>query len=221
MNQIICTSNSNIQFHSKPNKKKFFYKILFYILFAISFISFLYYLFFRYSLYTSEKVSKSLLSNFNITSLYNTNSSYKANFVALDTSFSEGSTPKVIGVLEIKKLDITYPILSEINKDALKISPCRFYGPYPNEVGNLCIAAHNYKNSTFFSNLSSLVNGDIIRIYDTNNFAVDYFVYQVYTTSANDLSCIRQDTNNLKVITLITCDALDNKYRNIVKAKEL
>ena len=30
-----------------------------------------------------------------------------------------------------------------------------------------------------------------------------------------------KDTNNLKVITLVTCDSLNNKYRTIVKAKEL
>lgn len=247
MNQIICTLNSNLMpsnesldkvprsnlYFSKEtdsnflfntffvNKRHYFYKILFYILFSISFFTFLYYLYFRYSLYSSEMVSKGLLNNFSITSLYKNNSPYTTNFLSSNTSFAESPDPKVIGVIEIKKLNITYPILSEINKNVLKISPCRFYGPYPNEPGNLCIAAHNYKNGTFFSNLSNLVNGDIIKIYDVNNFALEYIVYKVYKTSANDLSCTEQNTNNLKIVTLITCDSLDNHYRNIVKAKAI
>ena len=34
------------------------------------------------------------------------------------------------------------------------------------KYGNLCIAAHNYKDGTFFSNISELEIGDIITIYD-------------------------------------------------------
>lgn len=34
------------------------------------------------------------------------------------------------------------------------------------KYGNLCIAAHNYKNDTFFSNISKLEIGDLITIYD-------------------------------------------------------
>lgn len=34
--------------------------------------------------------------------------------------------------------------------------------------GNLCIAGHNYKNESFFSNLSKLKIGDIIEIHDNN-----------------------------------------------------
>ena len=127
----------------------------------------------------------------------------------------------IIGVIEIQKLNIVYPILSEINKDYLKISTCRFYGPYPNEAGNLCIAAHNYKNGTFFSNLSDLVNGDIITIYDSNKKYHDYIVYAVYTTDYKDIECMSQKTNNKKIITLVTCNTFDNHYRTIVKAKEI
>lgn len=220
MNQIICTSNSNISIVTEYHKKSNIFRILFYFLTTICFSTFLYYLYFRYSLYSSEKISKELLNNFNITSIYSSNSDYTANLVSKNLNLAESSNYSVIGILEIKKINITYPILSEINKNFLKISPCRFYGPYPNEIGNLCIAAHNYKNGTFFSNLSDLKNGDIITIYDSNNSSVDYVVYKVYTSSASNLECINQNTNNLKEITLITCNSLDNNYRTIVKAKE-
>lgn len=88
------------------------------------------------------------------------------------------------------------------------------------KFGNLCIAAHNYKNDTFFSNLSLLKNGDIITIYDINGIGLDYIVYDSYKSYATDISSISQDTNGEKIITLITCDSADNHYRTIIKAKE-
>lgn len=133
----------------------------------------------------------------------------------------ESVSGSVIGIIKIEKINIVYPILSEINKSFLKISPCKFYGPNPNQVGNLCIAAHNYKDDSFFSNISSLVNGDIITIYDISGNYIDYIVYHVYTTDSKDLECINQNTNGNRVVTLVTCDSFNNNYRTIVKAKEL
>ena len=89
------------------------------------------------------------------------------------------------------------------------------------KFGNLCIAAHNYKNSTFFSDISKLKNGDVITITDINNNSLKYEVYNVYTANQNDLSCISQDTNNLRLLTLITCDKLNDSFRTIVKAMEI
>ncbi len=111
--------------------------------------------------------------------------------------------------------------MSEISKDYLKISPCKFYGANLNEVGNLCIAGHNYKNDTFFSNISTLVSGDIITIYDTSQNSYDYIVYDVYKSRSDNLECISQDTNGLKIITLVTCDTINDNYRTIVKAKAM
>ena len=88
------------------------------------------------------------------------------------------------------------------------------------KLGNLCIAAHNYKNGTFFSILSLLKNGDIITIYDKNGISLDYIVYDFYVSSADDIRSINQDTNGEKIVTLITCDSIDNHYRTIIKAKE-
>lgn len=111
--------------------------------------------------------------------------------------------------------------MSELSKDNLKISPCKFYGSNPNQVGNLCIAGHNYNNNTLFSNLYKLSSGDIITLYDTSNNYLDYIVYETYKTNADDLTCISQETNNKKVITLITCDNINANNRIIVKAQEL
>lgn len=228
MNQIICASTidfSNI--NNKKNKslqrKTFLYIFLFYCLIFISLSLTIYYIFYRFDLYNSERLSQKILNDYNIISIYNKSSDYSINMpsnkVQLD-NYDEVSG-YVIGIIEIKKIDIIYPILSETSRELLKLSPCKFFGPNPNEVGNLCIAAHNYKNNTFFSNLSNLKNGDIISIYDINGKSVDYIVFKVYRTNYKDLECMNQNTNKSRIITLVTCDTLDNNFRTIVKAKEI
>ncbi len=221
MNQIIITPSYTNHIEKVENKnKKNLLLLQFFIVLSILIFVCIYYMFFRYDLYASEKISQKIIDNYNITSLYKNNTDYTAKRTNQEIyDFSDSST-NTIGIIEIKKLNITYPILSDLNKDLLKISPCRFYGPNPNEIGNLCIAAHNYKNDTFFSKLKTLVNGDIITIYDKQQNSIDYVVYNVYTTTANDLECINQNTHNRRVVTLITCDSIDNHYRTIVKARE-
>ncbi len=49
---------------------------------------------------------------------------------------------------------------------------------------------------------------------------LEYEVYDVYKSTQDDISCTNQETNSLKVITLVTCDNFDNNKRDIVKAKE-
>lgn len=88
-------------------------------------------------------------------------------------------------------------------------------------LGNLCIAGHNYKNEKFFSNLSKLENGDIIEVSDNKNNVIKYEVYSIYKTEQSDTSCVNQDTKGSKIITLITCDSINDNIRIVVKAKEV
>ena len=135
MNQIICTSNSRIDIlNSKKNYKKNFLKIQFLILVFIAVITIIYYVHFRYDLYHKEMVSKSIKDNFGLSNIYSMSSDYEAKLLSEDILFYESSSFSVIGIIEINKLNISYPILSDINKDLLKLSPCRFYGPMPNET---------------------------------------------------------------------------------------
>lgn len=228
MNQIICTSS--IDFGNINNKKNefnqrkgFLLKFLFYSLVFVSLSLTIYYIFYRFDLYKSERLSQRILNDYNIISIYNKSSDYSTNLPnnKIQLENYDELSGYVIGIIEIKKLDIIYPILSETSRELLKISPCRFFGPNPNEIGNLCIAAHNYKNNTFFSNLSNLKNGDIVSIHDISGNSVDYIVYKVYTTDSKDTECMNQNTNKSRVITLVTCDTLDNNFRTIVKAKEI
>lgn len=128
--------------------------------------------------------------------------------------------------IEIPKIGITYSVIlgekgdiPEI-EDLLKISPVKFHGGNPNEIGNYCIVGHNYRNKRFFSKVPTLENGDIIKITDMSNRTIDYEVYDKYEVVPEDTSCTSQLTNGKKEITLITCTD-DSKLRVIVKAREV
>ncbi|MCL2341835.1 MAG: sortase [Firmicutes bacterium] len=124
----------------------------------------------------------------------------------------------VIAELKIPKIKLDINILEQYSADALNVSATKFYGPNPNEVGNLCISGHNY-NSKMFKNLSRLSNGDEISLTDGYNETIKYTVYDIYKVSPDDTRCLSQDTEGRREVTLITCTA-DSKERIIVKAKE-
>lgn len=54
----------------------------------------------------------------------------------------------------------------------------------------------------------------------TIGIVLEYEVYETFKASQSDLSCIQQNTNGLKIVTLVTCDSFDDNFRIIVKAKE-
>ena len=116
-----------------------------------------------------------------------------------------GETYSIIGKLNIPSLNIEYPILSSTSTALLKISLNRYWGSYPNEVGNMVVVGHNYKNNKFFSNLSKINIGDIVKISDTNGNTLDYSVYQTDVIDPYDNSCTSQLTDGKKEVTLITC----------------
>ena len=131
---------------------------------------------------------------------------------------SDGTIYYIIGVINIPSINVNYPILSTYTDELLKIAPCRFHGPNPNEVGNLCIAGHNYKNSKFFSKVPNLQLGDKIEITDLSGRMLTYTVYDKFIVNPDELECTSQLTNGNKEITLITCTN-DNKQRHIIKAR--
>lgn len=133
---------------------------------------------------------------------------------------SDGTEYYTIGVINIPSINVNYPILSTYSDALLKIAPCKFHGPNPNEVGNLCIAGHNYRNSKFFSKVPNLELGDTIEITDLGGNTVTYAVYDKYIVDPDELECTSQLTQGRKEITLITCTN-DNKKRHIIKAREV
>lgn len=132
---------------------------------------------------------------------------------------NDGTKFTRIAIINIPSINLTYPILSTYNDELLKKSPCKYWGSDPNEVGNFCIVAHNYRNTMFFSKVPTLSNGDIIEITDLSGRTLKYVVYDKYVVSEEDKSCSSQKTDGRKEITLITCTD-DSKNRVIVKATE-
>ena len=135
------------------------------------------------------------------------------------TRTKSGTEYYTIGVINIPKINVNYPILSETSDELLKIAPCKFWGPNPNQKGNLCIVAHNYRNSKFFSKIPTLENGDYIEITDLSGRTITYEVFDKYTITPDDLECTSQLVGNEKHVTLITCTN-DSKHRWVIKAKE-
>lgn len=132
MNQIICTSKSNIdnQYSFKKNKKQNFIKIQFSIFVVISIMATVYYMNLRNDINTSEEFSKKLMDNLLLSKLYGSSSEYNSQSINQEIYFYENSSFSVIGIINIEKIGISYPILSDINKSLLKLSPCRFYRTY-------------------------------------------------------------------------------------------
>lgn len=117
----------------------------------------------------------------------------------------DGKQYTVVGILNIPTLNIEYPILSETSTQLLKVSLTKYWGANPNEVGNMVVVGHNYKNNKFFSNLSKIQLGEIVKITDLSGKTLDYKVYDTYVIDPYDNACTSQLTDGKTEITLITC----------------
>lgn len=126
----------------------------------------------------------------------------------------------VVGEIMISKLQIAYPVINETTDENLKIAPTKLMGPNMNEVGNFCIAGHNYKNNQFFSKLSTLSINDTISLTSNDGKKINYAVYKKYEVNENDFSCTNQDTGGKIEATLITCTNEKSK-RLILKCRAI
>ena len=168
------------------------------------------YLLFSYiSKHNQNKKMANIKASYNISSLYPSIDNYATIRLSNDIS--------IIGLIEIPSINISYPILSNSSEDLLKISVCRFSGPLPNRIGNMCIAGHNYRNNMMFSKLHKLNINDSIYITDLNNVRLEYIVYDKFKVKQNDLNCT--SSTNIIEITLITCNDNNNSERIVIKAK--
>ena len=246
MNQILVTEK--IYVTPELKRKKVIYKIMFIIslFLMISLVSM--YIYAEYDKSKEESISGDILSYLNMKD-DTTISSYENALVVKitqeasnlpDDSVEETSNSNVkvatatstytapngkkyesIGVINIPKINLTYPILSKTTDALMKVAPCKFHGGSPNEVGNLCIIAHNYRRKgAFFSDVPDLEVGDIVEIQDLSKRTVQYEVYDIHTVVEDDVSDTTQKTNGRKEVTLITCTDDSNEQRVIVRCKE-
>lgn len=218
MNQILGNTQNKIDFsNNKSNIKKL--KFIFWFSIITIFICIIIYSFVKYNTSKKEKFAKRLANQFSITTLYN-NNNITNNYISKRTYTNLASyEPFVIGLIKIDKINLFYPILSNSSDELLKIAPCKFYGPMPNKIGNLCIAGHNNADKTMFGKIYLLEKNDIIQIYDLNGSEKKYTIYKKQEVKSTDTSCLNQNTNNISEITLITCNNIKGN-RIIIKAKE-
>lgn len=176
----------------------------------------------------NKKIETSLTSTENI---INDNQSPVANNLVTDMTQNENANNEkeeilttykgypVIAKLEVPKIELETYVISEYSEKALGVSVTKFYGGNPNEIGNFCIAGHNYITKNMFHDLKNLSNGDEIILTDLNGNKVRYVVYLVETVNPNETNCLSQKTNGKVEVTLITCTT-DSSKRIIVKAEK-
>ena len=245
MNQILVTKKLYITPELKRKKKMYKFDFLISI-FLVCILTSLY-IYAEYDRNKSEEVSQEILENMdngnddtvaknNVLVVVlddeeqnqnvNDQQSQLANVNKKVQTTSGGFRYTTIATVSIPKLNLQYPVLdgetdsAEETEALLKISPTKFWGPEPNEVGNFCIVGHNYRNTKFFSKVPTLVSGDIITLTDLSGRTIQYKVYNKYEVAPTDVSCTTQLTNGKKEVTLITCTD-DSKLRVIVRCKEV
>lgn len=126
----------------------------------------------------------------------------------------------VIGLIEIPKIDLKYPILYNTTKATMRTSISRFYGGEINSIGNVSLAGHNNYNGTMFGKNYKLNLGDKILLTDLHGNVVTYEIYDIFSTNPNDVSILKNNYENIREVTLITCKN-GNSKRLIIKAKEM
>lgn len=239
MNQILITEKIYITPELKRKKK--IYKFSFIICIILVIMLFSVYVYAQYDRDKNEEISQDILKNMEydtttiskddevwVIDLQATAEDVNDNKKSVVTTQNrtsnkvlvDGVEYDTVGSISIPSINVYYPILSETTESLLKVSVCKFWGSNPNEVGNLCIAGHNYRNQKFFSKVPDLPVGDIIEITDLSNNTVRYKIYDIYTVVPEDVSCTSQLTNGKKIVTLITCTD-DSEQRVIVKAEAM
>lgn len=246
MNQILVTEKLYVTPELK--RKKLIYKIMFIISLFLMITLISMYIYAEYDKNKEESISGDILSYLNnkdettistyenalvvkitqeASNIPNDNieetASSNINLATATSTYTapNGKKYESIGIINIPKINLTYPILSKTTDALMKVAPCKFHGGSPNEVGNLCIIAHNYRRKgVFFSDVPDLEAGDIVEIQDLSKRTVQYEVYDIHTVIEDDVSDTTQKTNGRKEVTLITCTDDSNEQRVIVRCKE-
>ena len=112
---------------------------------------------------------------------------------------------EVIAKLEIPKIKLKTNVLKNYTEQGMKVCSSKFFGPEPNEIGNFCIAGHNYDKENMFNHLIKLEKGDELYLTDNKNGKITYSIYDIYRVKPQNTAPIGQETNGNKIVTLITC----------------
>ena len=104
----------------------------------------------------------------------------------------------IIGIINVPKINLEYPILSTTTKENMKTSITRFSGGNVNESGNLALAGHNNYDNTMFGKIDELVIGDKIYLTDLQKNTIEYEINSIFITDPNDVSILETKDKNKK-----------------------
>ena len=159
----------------------------------------------------SAKITNKMTDN-------NTVSEKQKNIVDVDIPDTVGGY-NVLGQLVLEKIGVTQNILSKTEDESLKLGVTKFYGSQIDQPGNFCICGHNYTG--ILKELNQMSVGDEFYIITKETKErVDYQIYDMYSCEPTDLSCLEQNQDGKREVTLITCNP-GGLTRLICKAREI
>lgn len=125
----------------------------------------------------------------------------------------------VIAKLIIPKINLETYVLRDYTTEGMEVCISKYWGPEPNEVGNFCIAGHNYEKDNMFHHLIDLEIGDELYLLDNEHGRFSYTIYDIYKVKPQNTAPLEQKMGGKRVVTLITCVNY-SRNRLIVQAVE-
>ena len=138
-----------------------------------------------------------------------------------ETSAKEDVLPEtkydVLGKIKIDKINVEQQIFDSTDEKALEEGVIKLYGDKLNNLGNFCLAGHNYEN--IFQRLEEMEIGDEFEIIDENEESTKYKIMQIASVEPTDLNLLKTEPEKTQ-ITLITCENYSTQ-RLIIKAEKM
>ena len=109
------------------------------------------------NIYTENKIPKNTIGLYNTVTAQanNTKNEQTQNQIIKQEIEKEYKGYKVSAKLEIPAISLETYVLETYSTKALNISVAKFWGADPNQIGNFCIAGHNFNKPNMFKNLKS------------------------------------------------------------------
>lgn len=120
---------------------------------------------------------------------------------------------RYVATLEIPKLALTLPVISQWSQEGFQIAPCRYLGSA--YTGDLIIAAHNYP--AHFGRLKELQPGDGVYLTDMEGSRFSYRLLEQEILLGTDVAAMEEGEWDL---TLFTC-TIGGQYRVTLRFEEV
>lgn len=125
----------------------------------------------------------------------------------------------IIGIIEIDKLGITFPVVEGTSRDNIRVAVGHMTNTKAiGEKGNCVLAAHRGGVfGEFFKNIHKLKDGDRVVVTDSSGKEYTYEVYEHQVIEPTDFS-VCEDIGDDTTLTLLSCENNGQK-RLIVRCK--